>query len=274
MIENCSFFFIPQVQELLSKNPLQNPYLYIDINTYGSQGDNIRTYLVRSNEQIQIIIYQYYNSLQLWMNKNVTIDGSALKELAQFITQYRFVMVSGLTSLITGLKAHLDIYQQVDGHLFKFKGQIEQHTTDLPVFQWAHTPQEFERLASFITTDADIGSHYTITQLTQQFLERHEKYGCQNVFLEQEGQVIAHLGTYACYKQLAVIGGLLVDSNQRGKGLGRQIMMFLSKQCEDRFGQQTVLYCYNPSLFKFYNTCGYEQIYDCSKLELRGDQHA
>ncbi len=274
MIETYQPSLFSEIQDFLNAEPLQNPYLYIDANTYGLAGNHIHTYLVRQEGKIRLLIYRYYNSFQLLVNSAALPAETVLKEVAQFIQSHQPVMISGITPLITRLKTYLPAYGQTDGHLFKYRAIPKKTAGTSSSFRWAHTPQEFERLASFITSDLDIGSHYTVEQLTEQLLERHEKYGCQNVFLERDGRVIAHLGTYACYKNLAVMGGLLIDPCLRGKGLGREVMTFLSEQCMERFGQQPVLYCYKPTLFNFYHTCGYQQIYDCSKLELIGDKHA
>lgn len=274
MIEICSTSNISEIENLLSKDFMQNPYLYVDVNTYGFQGENIHTYLIRESNKIQLIIYQYYNSLQLWINRDIKFTESLLKEIAQFVIANKPVMISGLTSLITDLKTYLPFYKQTDGYLFEYQNDFKLDLTNLPSFKLAHTQQDFEHLAAFITSDSDIGSHYTVTQLTKQFLERHQKYNCQNIFLEEDGRVIAHVGTYACYGDLVVIGGLLVAPNQRGKGVARKLMTFLSYQCVQCFYQKPVFYCYIPSLFKFYESCGYKKSYNCSKLELIGDKNA
>ena len=273
MIESYSYLSNSQLCDLLRKEQLQNPYLYIDVNTYGFDGENIHTYLLRQDQQIVLVIYQYYNSLQLLVNNQTPPNGIALQNLANFLDSKKSIMVSGLTSIITSLKSYLCGYRQVNGHLFQYQAQVTFAKESFP-FRWAQTPQEFNRLATFISTDPDIGSHYTVAQLTHQLVERHEKYGCQNVFLEKDGQIIAHGGTYASYKDVAVIGGILTDPSQRGKGIARGLVSFLSEQCIVRFKQQPVLYCYNPALFRFYNTCGYQIIYNCAKLELIGDKDA
>ncbi|MBR4508469.1 MAG: GNAT family N-acetyltransferase [Elusimicrobiaceae bacterium] len=273
-IETYSAQINSKLYSLLNMDILQNPYLYIDVNTYGFQGSNIQTYFATCAEKISVIIYQYYNSIQLLVNQKELPNEQTIKEIANFIATRKVIMVSGVTSLITKLKTYLPNYKQTNGHLFEYQGKIEQKLINFPKFQWAHSEQDFERLAIFITSDSSIGSHYNIAQLKQQLLERHQKYGCQNVFLEEDKKIIAHVGTYACYKDLAVIGGLLVDPSQRGKGLARKIMTFISCQCVKTFKQKPVFYCYIPDLFKFYKTCDYKEIYDCSKLELIGDKNA
>lgn len=271
MIDNYDIKFSSSLKHILEEERLQNPYLYMDANTYGFSGDNVATSFIEQEGQIAVILYRYYNSLQLLVNSKLVLKEDSIKDIVRFITSNKFVMVSGITPLIAQFKDDLPAYKTTEGYLVKYQEPVEKVQTSFPEFCWARTFEEFKRLAAFITTDAAIGSHYAVEQLAQQFLERYEKYGCHNVFVEQAGRIVGHAGTYASYKDLAIIGGLLVAPDQRGKGLARKLMMFLSKECLTNFHQQPMLYYYNPALSKFYESCSYHKIYDCSKLELIGE---
>ena len=50
---------------------------------YGYNSDKVKTYILENNNEIKVILYHYYNSLQLFQNMPLT--SKEMNELADYL---------------------------------------------------------------------------------------------------------------------------------------------------------------------------------------------
>lgn len=238
----------------------QNPYLYIDATTFGFSGPNIDTWLVRSEDKVEVVLYRYYDSLQICVLAD-KVDGL---QIAEFIREKGFKMVSGTESIIRQLSELLPNYKDSYGVIMG--GDIARETKNTAA-QLAG-PEECGEIAELICSDTDIGGHYNVAQLQEQLQDRMLHWNCVNVVVKEDGKIVAHAATYADCPAFAILGGLITHSDYRGKGYGGQVLEALTK-CILEAKKKPLLYCYNPETIRWYRRNGWEIICNCGKIEER-----
>ena len=246
--------------DLLLKDKYQNPYMYIDTLVYGFQNENVKAWKVFDSGAV-LVIYKYYDSLQLFSNS--TLSDSVSSEVAAFIHRERYEMVTGKADIIESISNYLDDYDTSIGCIMSYD-EKKPSITDINIK--VATIPELEQAASLVCSDKNSGGHYTISQLTKQFVERKLHYGCTNVIYKQSGEILCHAATYAETDSFAIIGGIITDLRYRGRGLaGITTKYLVSKLLQQE--KKPLIYCYDKHLEEWYVNLGFSVITKCGKLE-------
>ena len=64
--KKCCVEDIEYLKGIIKKDIFQNVYLYIDTSTYGFENQDIQTWIISDSEADTVIVYKYYNSLQIF----------------------------------------------------------------------------------------------------------------------------------------------------------------------------------------------------------------
>lgn len=250
------------LSQIISNDIFQNVYLYIDTIFYGYNSDKVKTYILESNGEIKLILYHYYNSLQLFQNKSLT--EKEISETVDYLLKNNFNMISGNKDLIIKLNEIMN-----NNSAISF-GNIMIQTTTIDSYS---NKTEFARLencreiAELICTDEGIGGHYKVIELEEQLIDRLTTKNCVNIILKQKN-IVAHAATYADCNNISVIGGVITDKNYRGLGYGKIVVNDLTKYIQDN-NKTPVLYCYNENTIKWYESLGWKKVSECAKLEFK-----
>lgn len=246
---------------MVLKDMYQNPYIFIDATSWGFSGENIQTWEVIDNHLIGIV-YRYYNSLQLFFSE--PLNDEICIELAQFIRNGRYEMISGKSEIIECVYKYLyEEYDSMYGCIMGFEGTLPQN---LCKNVQVATISDLSQAAKLVCSDANIGAHYTVPQLTKQFEERMNYSGCINVVYKDKDKVVSHAATYADMEQFAIIGGIVTDSAYRGRGLAKHTTNFLVSILQKN-NKLPIVYCYEQGLYNWYNRLGFQIKTNCGKLE-------
>lgn len=244
--------------QYLSKHIEKNIYLYIDLIEYGVNDPNIKVW-VDENSTYQIVL-KYYNSFQLYFSDAHNGDYGGVIGL---ILEYQPSMVSGSLECINDLCKFLQVDYNIDnGYVLK------QSKIDLPII--SPTPQraiidDLYNIAELICSDRAIGGHYTIEDLKSQLSDRIESGFGRNYIITSDDKVVAHYGTYAEIEELAVMGGLIVHPEYRGKGYGNILHSYLSNVLIAE-GKTPYLFCHEDYVLKMYLKSGAELVGEYGKL--------
>lgn len=249
-----------EILGILSNDIYQNPYLYIDTLTFGFDGNNIKTWKIVDNEIVGII-YQYYDSLQLFVVDQMSDD--CYKCLADFIESNGFEMATGSSLVIEKLASYLySGYTSNHGYIMSFEQKMKKPSgLDIQLC----SVNDLHEAAELVCSDDNIGGHYNVETLTQQFISRMQNSGCVNVVYKVDGKIVCHVATYADMKEFAIIGGVITHSNYRGRGIGTAVIQYVVYllQSQDKL---PILYCYEPHLFGSYQRIGFTIKTSCGKL--------
>lgn len=250
------------IEKSTKENIYQNVYFYIDSQTYGYDGENIKTVLIESAGIVKAVLYTYYTSLQIFVFDDLN-DGE-VKETADYILKNNFKMVSGQYDVIEKIHAvMLDMYHITKGFLMSGADCVSSYSGKT---QWAEEKHCAE-IAALICTDEEIGGHYTVDELADQLKDRMLNRGCRNLIITDNGKIISHMASYAEMDDIAVLGGLITHSDYRHDGLGKMVLMDLAKSYTDN-NRLPVLFVYNENLVIWYEEKGWKIMSECGKMEL------
>lgn len=261
LINLCNSKDLNNIIEIIEKDIFQNIYLYIDIKVYGFSTENIKTYIFKKNSEIILILYKYYDTLQIF--QNYELEKGQIEELCSFIKEHQFKMISGNLDLLSILESTLKKdYTITEGFIMK-KSNIVNEFSDLSKIA---VESDLENIAELICSDKNIGGHYTITNLKKQLLERMKDNDCKNLIIKVNNKIISHFGVYANIEELSVLGGLITDVNYRNFGYGKTILNDLTYLIQKE-NKLPIIYCYDEGLIKWYEKNGWEKVVSCAKLE-------
>lgn len=249
------------LKEKIFNDIFQNVYLYIDSQLYGFNSTEVKTYILENKDEIKVILYHYYNSLQLFQISSV--DDNEIKEICNHILKYKFNMISGNKEFCSKIQTYLNNeYKIVIGCVMNKEQKAEKYSNQT-IFA---KPDDCLEIAKLICSDHGIGGHYNIEELKNQLIERMTTKNCVNLILKKQ-KIVAHAATYADCESIAVIGGVITDEECRGLGYGKTVVNDLTVYIQDS-NKIPVLYCYNDKTIKWYESLGFKKVSECAKLEL------
>ncbi|WP_252215984.1 hypothetical protein [Clostridium sp. VAP41] len=259
----CEMDFLT-VDSAIKKDIFQNVYLYIDSKFYGFSNNNISTYLLCDNNEIKAILYQYYNSLQLFTIRALT--EQEILEMCQYIKENNIVMLTGRLDIVREMSVKLKEFTISEGKIFTsdIVNKINDEDVELA------NMQDCKEIAKLICSDISIGGHYEIDTLHHQLQERMKNWGCKSMIIKKENKIFAHMATYAECKEISVLGGLVTEQNYRGLGYGRKVLDKLKNSVLNE-RKTPILYCYDEMLQKWYMNLGWRVVAECGKIEKRSE---
>lgn len=262
MIRNL---YIDEYSEILKKikqDIFQNVYLYIDTKEYGFfYDDKIETLVIEEDNQICIIVYRYYNSIQLFKIKDVCENSYV--QIAEYILKNSISMISGETEIVDKIIKNLpDSFKMFEGSILTYEKSI---MSKPEILSLAENKDVYE-IAELICSDYNIGGHYSVEMLCDQLIDRMDNHNCRNLIVKKDSVIISHMGTYAEYDDIAVMGGLITLPKFRGQGYGSKVLFGLAKMVMDE-GKIPIIYCYRDSLKEWYIKQGWIVKAQCAKIE-------
>lgn len=248
--------------DLVQKNKYQNIYLYIDVMTYGLSADEIRTYVSESDNGIQGLVYDYYNSFQLLSVGEVS--ESLVSDVTDLIIATGMKRITGPEELVSALYDRLSSsYAITRGFIMSYSGEKKDIAEDT---SFAGT-DDFAEIAQLICQDRHLGKGYDYENIHKQLIYRYENENCENMVVRRDGKIISHVATYAVLPDLAVVSGMLTAPDYRNQGHGMRLLTSFSSHLVQS-GKQPVLYCYEDEYHSWYEKLGYHDIGSSAKLDL------
>ncbi len=188
--------------------------MYIDIAKYGLDNPAMRVWLEEGENGLRLAVMKYHTGISLYTAER-DFDAAAA---AALIREHRVGSVTGRRDLVEKLSGVLAAeYAAEYGWIFRYDGGYPAPDRETPVVRAGE--EDAEEIARLIISDEGIGGYYEIEDLTRQFAERMQAGFGRNLVIRENGRIVAHYATYAEYEDIAVIGGLIVAPEQRGRHL-------------------------------------------------------
>ena len=200
---------IPAILIYLKRHVQSCLYMYIDIGKYGLDNPNLRVWLDEDNRGIKLVVMKYHSSISVYTDDKEW-DADAV---AQLIQAEQVGSVTAEKSIIERLHPLCGAqYAVTYGAVFRFK-QIRSFELEerIEPASEADTPE----IARLITQDEEIGSYYEVDDLAEQLAERMRTKMGRSFVIRDNGEIIAHIASYAEYDGLATTGGLIVKPECR-----------------------------------------------------------
>jgi len=186
-------------------------YLYLDMQQYGVEGENVSLWYGTNDEgEINVILLKYYTGMHIF-SKTKDFNKDDVKRI---IVKNKPNMLSGMKETIDYLEFGMEGFDREDG-------QIIRH---LPLEKRLHsearraTFDEIKDIVALLAEDEELGKPYGYDLLYKQLSERfRDGYG-RNFVIYDKDELVAHSGTYAEGFGIAVTGGMIVNPKYRGAG--------------------------------------------------------
>ncbi len=217
MTIKCDDSYIPQVVEYIGEGKFQCFYLYMDLLECGAQGPDVGLWISGDGEEIEGVAYRYFDTLHLYSR-----DKFPWRDALGLIDELRPKCVTGSQATIDKLLGKTkDTYAYELSHIIT-TSRLMDGRSDLAVRQagMADVPE----IAALMMKEPIYNSVYTYESLCQQLTDRLKTgFGRLFVMRDETGRLVATNATSAETEELAVISGLVTDTELRGRGLGRAI---------------------------------------------------
>ena len=205
------------------------PYLYANLKRYGVDDDKINVYIDNNEKsELSCVALMYYDCLHLYYDKSFSVVCNIreliekLKPRTIFSPSYEERMnpdysgYHGKVVLVMSPKCFLDIDTS------KVKNA---------------TIKDISRIAEFMYTFWD-DIYESPKIISQQMKERMlDNYG-RTKFIEDSGEIVACVSSYAELDNFAINSGLLVADSQRGKKIGSVMLKSIYEELENE-GKKT-----------------------------------
>ena len=243
-----------EILELLQNVIIENVYLYIDVLNENIESESVAVWLQRAEGKITQIVLQYHGSFQIYSQA----DQSDYTGILNLINDINPSMISAETSIIRNLYKDLSfMYKETYGRVLK-----QPYVKDLPSnvgVEFANADNMLE-IAELICSDKGIGEHYEPHDLQMQFIQRLADGNGRNLIIKQDDKIVAHYATYAEAPGIAVMGGLIVLPEYRGKGYARYLHSYLANMLIEE-NMTPVLFCHDEVVLSMYKKL---KVIDCS----------
>ncbi len=246
-----------EILEYIGKSYGQCLYLYVDLLKYGFDNENINVWFQKEDNEIKALVLQYYTGVHVF-SKDVEFD---VKKVVDLLKEINPSMICGMKWTLDKIKDYFDNYEMEVG--------IVGELTNLKVYDtrgcYKANAEEIKELAELLAEDESLGKPYGFDLLYKQLLERYEENFGRNFIYRENGKIVATASTYAEKGGVAVISGVMVHPDYRGKGLSKNV---LSAVCDNlkNDGFDVFSYYYIPSATRMHQSVGFEPIGDWAKL--------
>lgn len=234
-------------------------YMYIDIGKYSLDNPNMKVWYSEDEIGINLVVMKYYDSIQLYSDRDVLDINDALK----IVIQEKVSMVSGKLEIIAKLYQRCNNIYNISFSCVYNLCSYRKYD-DMGMVQPAGTSDILE-IAELICSDKGIGGHYTVEVLAEQLAERINTGMGRNFVIRKNGKIIAHIATYAEYEGIAVTSGLIVHPDYREFLYGVIIESYLVNKLLSE-GKRVFAFIIDKRREKLLSALGNKKYGDCGKL--------
>lgn len=254
----CNENHLNEVLDYIDKDYGKCLYMYLDILKYGFNDENINLWCQKKGEKISLLVLQYYTGMHIFTRDISCVN---INDLISLIKIRNPSMICGMGNIIKNIQNLLSDYKCEIGYV----GKIEKlHDITINKCRLA-SREDLKQVAEFLSKDDNLGKPFGFDLLYKQITERYDQNYGRTFILEEDGRIIGTASTYAETNGVAVVSGVLIDENYRGKGLSRIILGAL---CNDllKNGFDIFSYYYITPAIRMHHSVGFYDIGEWAKL--------
>lgn len=259
MVSLCNGEDVSTVLQYMGTKYYEALYLYLDIKRYGTNDENVKSWIQRDGNDITSVILQYHNGMHIFSRNN---DFCA-EEISELIQAETPTNICGSKKVICRIKDVLPNYSPVFGHVAKYIPQDE--INDYMIKKAG--PEDYEYMADMLMEDESMGGSYSYDEMLTQISGRIEEGYSRSYCIYENNQIVAQASTGAECDGVATVAYVMTKNDYRGKGYGKRIASFLSKELSKE-GFDVFLVYYKENAGKMYLNIGYENVCEYGKLLL------
>lgn len=233
-------------------------YLYLDMLKYGFTNENVHIWYQETENNLNLIVLQYYNGMHVFTKDLNKVD---FDDLLKLISNRNPTMICGMGPIIKKLNESLTDFKIEIGYVGNLKENKVMNTDNCSLA----TLDDLKDVAAFLATDEALGKPYGYDLLYKQLVERYTEHYGRTFILKENDKIIGTASTYAEENHCAVVSGVLIDENYRGRGLSKIVLSALCHHLHND-GFEVFSYYYINQAIKMHHSVGFEDIGEWAKL--------
>ncbi|MGZ9756881.1 GNAT family N-acetyltransferase [Mycoplasma sp. 4423] len=245
------------LEYLYKKDPIQYLFLISDIEQYGLQNQNIKTFVLY-NKKIEAIFLMFYSNLVVLFDTDAININEFLKilnneDIQNLIIDTNFYNFLNKHKLIDSLDYIVEKEQiaKLDVNIFNMQTKDflakSKPVTETDIIEVINSKKQIKEWG-------DVSGH----TLNVEYLTNELKSGYYQAYIiKDEQKVISHASISAKNKQVAMIGGVYTLNQYRRQGLAYDCVVNLIRKLLSQ-NLTPVLFFSNPAAAKMYYKLGFK----------------
>lgn len=246
----------------------QCAYLYANLAKYGLRNINMSMWTIESNGSVVAIIQKYFSCLHLYCKSNGWLNDDLINLITQESPRTVFASQDNAEELLSKLGYR---YYMKTMNLYSLPVELDP-TLGLESMEFINELQEakatdLDDITDFLMQDEEYRNNYDrgtlYSQLTERLIDKYSRY-----YLIRKGKrIIASISTKAEHPSFAVVGGVMVDNNFRGRSIGKCITYNITKILQSEGKEALSLISENNfASMQMFKQIGYDLIGSYGKL--------
>ncbi len=250
MVRECTEKDKEQLLAYLKEEAVYNTFLLADIEDFGFEETFQTVYMDEEQGEIKGVYLCFYQNFLLYCREN-EVNISFLEQL---FSNYEPDVVMGKTQTVQIVQRILTEHVLESRGLYLFSDPSCLETDNSEIY--AAGPEDVDDIFAFLQSIDELRHLYTSKQM---IADRIEKNCGVHYIIRKNGEIIAHANSAAQCEATTMIGGVSTAPDERGKGLGGQVV---SRLCRDILakGKTPCLFSVQGEEHNLYHRIGFQKI--------------
>lgn len=246
----------------------QCAYLYANLAKYGLRNINMSMWMIESSGSVLAIIQKYFSCMHLYCKSNGWLSDDLLNLITQEAPRTIFASQDNAIELLSKLSNRyymktMHMYSLPIGSNATFEIDSTEFINELREAETA----DIDDITDFLMQDEEYRKNYDRRTLNIQLKERLvDKYSRYYIIRKRE-RIIASISTKAEHPSFAIVGGVMVCNDYRGRSIGKCITYNVTKIIQSEGKEALSLISENNiASIQMFKQVGYNHIGSTGKL--------
>ena len=238
MVKRCTGEDESRLLDFLEKDAVYHTFLLADIRNYGFDQEFQTVYAGLEEERITHVYLKFYGNL-IVAGDAKGIDGEFLKTLTE---DWKPDVVMGKAELTKAAGQWLPGYELAEKNLYLLEEGthlIDENGLPEGVTMKKGVPGDEDKIHGFLMTIPEIRALYTSKEM---IADRLKSGDGTHLYLERNGEIIAHVNSAAQSPFTVMLGGAAVKETERGKNYEAMLVSRISRDILAE-GKKPCLFC-------------------------------
>lgn len=254
MVRKCTRKDEERLTVFLQKEAVYHTFLLADIANYGFDQEFQTVYMDETDGEIQNVYLKFYGNL-IAAGEAQSVDEAFLEELTK---DWKPDVVMGKKELAEAVGRKLAGYELAEKNLYLLEdGEMLLEEADFPegVTLKKGKPGDEDKIHAFLMTIPEIRALYASKEMIADRLRSGDGV---HLYLEKNGEVIAHANSAAKSQFTVMLGGAAVKAEERGNNLEARL---ISRLCREILaeGKKPCLFCDREEEHNLFVSIGFQK---------------
>lgn len=226
MVERCTNKDEKKLLDFLGQEAVFNTFLLADIGNYGFDQEFQTVYADRDGEAVRNVYLRFYGNL-IVAGEAESLDEDFVRRLT---ADWKPDVVMGKAALVEALERILPGYDMAEKNLYVLEsgdGLLEEDGLLEGAVMKRGVPGDEDKIHAFLMEIPEIRALYASKEM---IADRLRSGDGTHLYLERDGELIAHVNSAAKSPFTVMLGGAAVKKTERGRGLEAFLVSALCRE--------------------------------------------